>query len=257
MNQVASGRLACSFGAVKPEKAQRLLLVFAHPDDESFAAGGLIAAVAAAGGHVTSVTVTRADGPIPAAVREAELLAAMAELGVNDVVLLRRPGYTIDPTDPGVHEHLRRLLVSRAPDVVITHSDCPGESRGHAAVSVAVSAARRTLDHPWPTLLHTIRTPEWVERFVGPIKSGGGMATGAPAVTREEELAAHLRFDDALLELKMRAVRCHASQVAHVEAAVGTALFRESMREEHFRFPKREREDSAGKSVRERPGQIN
>ena len=43
------------------ERARRLLVVFAHPDDESFTTGGLIAAVAAPGGHVTSVTVTRAD----------------------------------------------------------------------------------------------------------------------------------------------------------------------------------------------------
>ncbi len=207
-----------------------------------------MAAVAAAGGHVTSVTVTRGDtsrhfGMHPSAdvdlgaVREAELLAALAELVVHDVVLLRRPGSSIDPADPIVLDALRRLLLSRAPDVVITHNGSLGESRGHAAVSASVIAALRTLNRPGPTLLHTTRTPEWVERFVAPIKRGGGMATAAPATTPTEELAAHLTFDDPLLELKVRAVRCHASQVAHVEKAMGTTLFRESMREEHFRHP--------------------
>ena len=77
-----------------------------------------MAAPAAAGGHVTSVTVTRGDtsprfrtrppGDVDlGAVREAELLAAMAELGVNDVVLLRRPGSSIDPADPGHREQER------------------------------------------------------------------------------------------------------------------------------------------------------
>jgi N-acetyl-1-D-myo-inositol-2-amino-2-deoxy-alpha-D-glucopyranoside deacetylase len=80
--------------------APRLLLVHAHPDDESLWTGGTIARYAAAGAHVTVVTCTLGEEGevIPASLRllapsEAdqlggyrvgELRAACAALGVSD-----------------------------------------------------------------------------------------------------------------------------------------------------------------------------
>ena len=82
--------------------ARRLLGVFAHPDDEVFCAGGTMAQAAEAGAEVMIVSVTRGErGQIrdPAAatrrtlgaVREAELYAAAAELGVQHVRVLAYP----------------------------------------------------------------------------------------------------------------------------------------------------------------------
>ena len=79
-----------------PGSARRLLGVFAHPDDEVFCAGGTMARAAEAGAEVTIVSATRGErGQIrdPAAatrrtlgaVREGELRAAAAELGVQHV----------------------------------------------------------------------------------------------------------------------------------------------------------------------------
>jgi N-acetyl-1-D-myo-inositol-2-amino-2-deoxy-alpha-D-glucopyranoside deacetylase len=80
-----------------------LLAVHAHPDDETLATGGLLAAWAADGRPVTLVTCTRGeqgevippelghlegDGPALAAHREGELAAASARLGVGDALFL-------------------------------------------------------------------------------------------------------------------------------------------------------------------------
>ncbi|WP_166874261.1 DUF6113 family protein [Salinibacterium sp. ZJ450] len=78
--------------------AQRILFVFAHPDDESISAGGTIATLVDAGNEVTVLTLTRGErgevipaelrhlegSPDLAATREAELAEAMRALGVTD-----------------------------------------------------------------------------------------------------------------------------------------------------------------------------
>src|SRR4051812_11703839 len=77
----------------------RVLGVFAHPDDESFCAGGTFAKYAAAGPEIMVVSATRGvAGQIRAAraatrrtlglVRERELRMACAQLGVQHVVCL-------------------------------------------------------------------------------------------------------------------------------------------------------------------------
>lgn len=86
----------------------RLLLVHAHPDDETIGSGATMARYAAAGAHVTLVTCTRGEeGEILVEEhahraadredtlgehREVELAAAMAELGVTDHRFLGHAG---------------------------------------------------------------------------------------------------------------------------------------------------------------------
>lgn len=87
---------------------RRLLLVHAHPDDESLNNGATMAMYASAGAHVTLVTCTRGEfGEIVVpslehlawdkddalgAYREKELASAMAALGVRDHRFLGAPG---------------------------------------------------------------------------------------------------------------------------------------------------------------------
>src|SRR5215471_13832140 len=92
----------------EPEAARRLLLVHAHPDDESIATGATMAKYAAEGAGVTLITCTLGElgEIIPpelahlAADREnrlgeyriGELAAACAALGVEDHRFLGWPG---------------------------------------------------------------------------------------------------------------------------------------------------------------------
>ena len=90
-----------------PHVQRRLLLVFAHPDDESVFAAGLACKTAAEGGRVALCTATPGDqgkvGDPPVcprerlgAVRQAELMAACTELGIGTVRVLGYPdrGFT-------------------------------------------------------------------------------------------------------------------------------------------------------------------
>ena len=87
---------------------RRLLLVHAHPDDESIGTGATMARYAAEGAHVTLVTCTlgelgeiippslsylaEGDGARLGEYRIGELSAACAELGVTDHRFLGGPG---------------------------------------------------------------------------------------------------------------------------------------------------------------------
>ena len=95
-----SGQAVRLTGVTDIQAAKRLLLVHAHPDDETIGTGATMAQYAAEGAHVTLVTCTRGEeGEIlvdehahRAAQhddtlgehREIELANAMAELGVTD-----------------------------------------------------------------------------------------------------------------------------------------------------------------------------
>ncbi|WP_155060780.1 N-acetyl-1-D-myo-inositol-2-amino-2-deoxy-alpha-D-glucopyranoside deacetylase [Streptomyces blattellae] len=85
--------------------ARRLLLVHAHPDDESINNGATMAKYAAEGARVTLVTCTLGElgevippglrhltGTALGEYRQRELAAAMSELGVEDFRLLGGPG---------------------------------------------------------------------------------------------------------------------------------------------------------------------
>ncbi|PWI43943.1 N-acetyl-1-D-myo-inositol-2-amino-2-deoxy-alpha-D-glucopyranoside deacetylase [Streptomyces sp. ICBB 8177] len=103
--------------------ARRLLLVHAHPDDESINNGATMAKYAAEGAHVTLVTCTLGEeGEIVpprlahlaadrddtlGAYRAGELAAAMRELGVTDHRFLGGPGRYRDSGMMGVAQNER------------------------------------------------------------------------------------------------------------------------------------------------------
>jgi LmbE family N-acetylglucosaminyl deacetylase len=139
----------------------RLLVTVAHPDDETFGTGSLIAHAAEHGAEVTVCCATRgeageAHGIDPQAdlgdVREAELRAAGAELGVARFVLLdyRDSGMTGD-AEPGtlaaapldeVTAAVRAVVDEVAPDVVVTLDADHGDGhRDHIAIGRATQQA--------------------------------------------------------------------------------------------------------------------
>ncbi|MFF7308791.1 N-acetyl-1-D-myo-inositol-2-amino-2-deoxy-alpha-D-glucopyranoside deacetylase [Streptomyces sp. NPDC008137] len=136
--------------------SRRLLLVHAHPDDESINNGATMARYVAEGVHVTLVTCTLGErgevippglahltGAALGQHRRQELAAAMAELGVRDVRLLGGAGRYSDSgmmglpdnDDPGcfwqadVDEaaaHLVEVIREVRPQVLVTYDDDGG-----------------------------------------------------------------------------------------------------------------------------------
>ncbi|MFE2707591.1 PIG-L deacetylase family protein [Streptomyces mirabilis] len=114
-----------------------LLAVFAHPDDESLSAGGVLARHAAAGARTAVVTATwAADTP-----RAAELAEALRILGAGEPRMLGYADARVPHSAPGrvrlceapLDETVRRLVTHiRAfrPDVMVTH-DAYGGLPGH------------------------------------------------------------------------------------------------------------------------------
>jgi LmbE family N-acetylglucosaminyl deacetylase len=81
-----------------PPTINRLVAVCAHPDDESFGLGGVLAAFAAAGTEISLLCFTRGEASTLgmgagdlAAVRSRELALATAALGIRDALLLDYP----------------------------------------------------------------------------------------------------------------------------------------------------------------------
>ena len=154
----------------------RWLVVVAHPDDEAFGCGSLIARAAGRGADVTVACATRGEagevrpelagcGDI-GTLREAELHRASAVLGAARVELLgyRDSGFDGDPAPgslvgapvPSVARVLRRLVADLRPDVVITLDGSDGH-RDHRHIRAAVVAALCQLPGPPPALWeHTL-----------------------------------------------------------------------------------------------------
>jgi LmbE family N-acetylglucosaminyl deacetylase len=141
----------------EPGSARRLLGVFAHPDDEVFCAGGTMARAAEAGAEVMIVSATRGEqGQIrdPAAatrrtlgaVREEELRAAAAELGVRRVQLLAYPDGMLQQHRSPLGAEVADIMRRFDPDTVITFGADGGYGHpDHVAISELTTKAFRTL----------------------------------------------------------------------------------------------------------------
>jgi LmbE family N-acetylglucosaminyl deacetylase len=134
---------------------RRLLCVLAHPDDETLALGGVLARYAAEGVETHLVTATSGEqgwqgasdehpgAPELARIREAELRAAAAVLGIQGLTLLRYPDGELAAADPAeaiarIAEAVRRIrpqvVVTFGPDGATGHPD-------HIAISQLTAAA--------------------------------------------------------------------------------------------------------------------
>lgn len=114
-----------------------LMVVIAHPDDESFPIGGTLVKYATEGVRVVLVSATRGEAGIPslnavetAHLREAELSSAAQVLGVSRLEFLGYQDGEFDKADEErVIEKLLEIIQQEKPDALITFG--PDGISGH------------------------------------------------------------------------------------------------------------------------------
>ena len=154
----------------------RLLGVFAHPDDETFCAGGTFARYAGQGAEIMVVSATRGQaGQIRdaaagnrqtiAAVREAELRLACERLGITEVRCLDHVDGTLaDAGFPALVDEVAEVIGEFRPDIVITFGPDGGYGHpNHVTISAVTTAAcQRTAGpgrRPGRTATRPLRRP--------------------------------------------------------------------------------------------------
>jgi len=213
------------------EGTRTLLAVFAHPDDESLAAGGLLAWCAARGARVSLLCLSRGEaGHAPdrpdnlGDVRAGELRAAADALGLAEVVLRRYPDGMLPWLEPGtLLRDIGDTIGAARPDVVVTFDeDGLYWHPDHIAVHEATRDAVAALGAAAPALFYVTmppgqmpavlaatapRLPPGARRDLLGIENAAAFGAAAPPPTLVLDTGAYAAR-------KLAALRCHRTQVA-------------------------------------------
>lgn len=209
-----------------------LLVVIAHPDDESFGCGSVLALAAADGNETAVLCATRGEAGESrirtddlAALREAELRTAATILGVAELRLLDyadsgmsggpEPGTLAAAKPSEIAAKVLTVIDDLRPDVVVTLDASDGH-RDHNVIRDATLAAVDTAEQPpAATYLWCLARSSMV-RWAEHMRSAGGgdaylsisqLGTPDEDITLTIDVAAHL-------PTRWAAIRAHASQAS-------------------------------------------
>lgn len=230
-----------------------LMVITAHPDDETLIAGGLLAACACAAVPTAVVCLTRgeggdvADGALLAGrtlgeVREAELRAACAVLAVGWLVCYRRcDGALRWAPRRELSRQLARVIARRRPAAVVTFGeDGLYHHEDHIAVAALTRAALGALQRP-PALYESVWPASASVALVAELRRRrlpcGLWGVSAADFGREDERGAITLDLRSFAAVKLAALRCHRTQLSseHAFSGVPHAVFRRYLGFERFR----------------------
>ena len=222
-----------------------VLAVWAHPDDESYLGGGLMAAAAATGGRVVNVTATLGEHGTPdpvtmppdqlAPIRRHELDHALRALGVRESIVLGYEDGTLDAVDPDLGaRRMMTVLDEIDPDVVVSFG--PDGVTGHPDhIAVGAWTERAVAARcPEPALIQTavgrwlpselITAMDEVDAFFPEFRPEPGRASDI-----------RLELDDATVDAKLVALSAHGSQTGLLRGHLGDAAYRRLAAVEAYR----------------------
>lgn len=222
-----------------------ILSIWAHPDDETYLAGGIMAAARANGQRVVCAAATAGEHGTadpdtwpPARlgrVRRWEAAAAMAVLGVDEHSVHDLPDGALPDHDQAGLAWAAGLIDDVGPDTILTFG--PDGITGHAD-HVAV---HRWVTQAWRergcsgSLLYAAVTTEHLGRFGGMYEELGVYMTGErPAGVARAHLAVGVCLEGAELDRKQAALRAMATQTGNLLAVVDDEVYRDLIAEEGF-----------------------
>jgi LmbE family N-acetylglucosaminyl deacetylase len=220
-----------------------VLSIWAHPDDEAYLCGGIMAMAVAASARVVCLTATRGELGVTdpdrwppeqlPAIREAELAACLQVLGVSEHRWLGYPdGGCAEVEITAAATPIADIIREIAPDTILTFP--PDGQTGHpdhmAVHRWTVEAVRRT---QIGTLHVVANTQEWVDDYLAQWVELGAIV-GDPPVVWTGPLSIDVALTGELLDLKYAALAAQASQTDVVRALLGEERYRQIIRIERF-----------------------
>lgn len=223
--------------------------IWAHPDDETYLAGGLLAGLRDTGQRVVCVTATRGDAGNglhesgdPAArsrlarTRTTELADALEVLGVTEHRWLDyEDSRCMDvPVEQAV-DRLVRILAEVRPDTVVGFG--PDGFTGHRDHRAVAHWTRRAVDRcrPRPRLLQAAATASDLDAGRDVDELFGVYVDGHPPALDEEDLAVRLVLEGEPLRRKVAALQRQRSQTAELVEGLGLERFSRWVCAESFR----------------------
>jgi LmbE family N-acetylglucosaminyl deacetylase len=229
-----------------------IMSVWAHPDDEAYLCGGIMATATAAGSRVVCVTATRGElgvtDPVRwppeqlGTIREAEMAECLRLLGVKEHHWLGYPDGGCAAIEPAVAvQRVADLLDAVRPDTVLTFaSDGQTGHPDHVAVHHWTRAAVRQTGIG--DLLVVANSPEWIEENLAGMRELG-VIVGDPPTGWQGPLSIDLVLDADTLELKLAALAAQTSQTEALRAVAGEDYYRKLISVERFGPLPTEQED--------------
>ena len=223
-----------------------ILGVWAHPDDEAYLSGGLMAMARDAGARVVCVTATRgelgtADPQLwpperLAVTRTAELARCLAVLGVTEHHWLGyHDGRCADVPAGEPVARLCELIDDIRPDTVLTFG--PDGQTGHPdhqTVGAWTMAAFGKAAPAGSRLLLSAVTDGWARQWQDVNDAFDVFADGYPVTVPEEQLALNVQLPPRVLARKVQALAAQRTQTAGIIRAMGLRQYTEWVREEAF-----------------------
>lgn len=203
-----------------------LLVVLAHPDDESMGTGGLILRHTRAGIDVTLICATRGErgwgGKPPgareedlASIRTAELEAAASTLAIKSCELWDYADGGVQDADRAeITERIRDQITRLGPAVVVGWG--PDGVYGHpdhiAMGSCTDDAVAAIPQADRPALYHLAVDAPLAEFYRAAMKLNGQDGSALPLVVKDHvDVVLELTPDE--VQMKLRAMDCHQSQL--------------------------------------------
>lgn len=214
---------------------KRLLLVFAHPDDESFSCGGTVAKYVEDGWHVDLICATRGEKAGDGDIRQKELQKAGVELGISTITFLGYQDGTLGTQAAGeLEDAVYKKMEELVPDAVIT-MDTTGTNNNpdHMKMSFVTTYAfqkygvwieeklkdQEEAIQAFPKLYYACM-PESIIRYAVKTKILPTDSFGKPLVGTEDKKITTVIDIMEYAEIKQKALHCHVTQAAKVERYV-------------------------------------